>query len=261
MGSVVGSFVNVVADRVPLGQSMVSARSYCPSCGTTLGTLDLLPVLSYLWLRGRCRYCGAVIPGRLAVVETVTGLLYLGVFLRHGFGIEFSAICVAITALMTIAVTDFEHGRLPVRVWAPATAAALVAAPFWTELGLARQFFVANSLTASLFSSLVAGAGAFLLFQIPRLAYPRRMGPYLARSAALTGLAAGYPLVLGAAWVAAAGLAAAAVVRTAAGQRSGAESLPATAIVALAGAVALAVGPDVTPWGERLLAAVSRPGL
>lgn len=84
LGSAFGSFLNVVIDRIPARQSIIRPGSLCPACGTPLRPLDLIPVVSYLWLRGKCRYCQAPIPLRLFVVELATGLAFLGVYLRFG---------------------------------------------------------------------------------------------------------------------------------------------------------------------------------
>lgn len=84
MGSAFGSFVNVVIDRVPARQSIIRPGSRCASCGVPLGAVDLVPVASYLWLRGRCRHCHARIPVRLMTVELAAGLVFLGLYLWSG---------------------------------------------------------------------------------------------------------------------------------------------------------------------------------
>src|SRR4030042_1615591 len=76
LGLFVGSFLNVCIDRLPRGQSIINPPSHCPACNHKLGILDLVPLFSYLWLRGRCRYCHAPIPLKLPIVEGVTGLLF-----------------------------------------------------------------------------------------------------------------------------------------------------------------------------------------
>ena len=78
IGASVGSFLNVVSDRMPEGGSLVSPRSHCPSCKRPLSNRDMVPIFSYLWLRGRCRHCGAAIPIRVVVVEAVHGHLIHG---------------------------------------------------------------------------------------------------------------------------------------------------------------------------------------
>ena len=77
LGLAVGSFLNVCIDRLPRGQSILRPRSHCPVCMTILAARDLVPVLSYLLLRGRCRYCSTTIPKRVLFVEAGTGLLFL----------------------------------------------------------------------------------------------------------------------------------------------------------------------------------------
>ncbi len=77
VGLAVGSFLNVCIERLPQGQSILRPPSHCPVCKTVLAAHDLVPVLSYLLLRGRCRYCSAPIPKRVFFVEAGTGLLFL----------------------------------------------------------------------------------------------------------------------------------------------------------------------------------------
>lgn len=76
MGACIGSFLNVLIYRIPRGQEWVKTPSACPSCGHRLGALDLVPILSWMALRGRCRYCGTSISARYALVECVTGIIF-----------------------------------------------------------------------------------------------------------------------------------------------------------------------------------------
>ena len=84
IGLLFGSFTNVIIYRMPREESIVSPPSHCPGCDTRLKALDLVPVLSWVFLQGRCRYCGEKISPRYAVVEILCGLLFLGVYLRYG---------------------------------------------------------------------------------------------------------------------------------------------------------------------------------
>lgn len=77
LGLTVGSFLSVCIDRLPRRQSILRPRSHCPVCKTVLAARDLVPVLSYLLLRGRCRYCSTPIPGRVVFIEAGTGLVFL----------------------------------------------------------------------------------------------------------------------------------------------------------------------------------------
>src|SRR4051812_16300677 len=113
LGLVVGSFANVCIHRLPLGESVVSPRSRCPSCRTPIGAGDNVPVLSYLVLRGRCRHCGARISWRYPAVELACGLLYLAVALRDGATPRALVDMVFITALLVLMLIDYDHQILP----------------------------------------------------------------------------------------------------------------------------------------------------
>jgi len=83
-GLIVGSFLNVVAYRLPRGESVVFPGSHCPSCDTPIKAYDNVPVLSWLWLRGRCRSCHTSISARYPIVEAVTAALLVAVVLDKG---------------------------------------------------------------------------------------------------------------------------------------------------------------------------------
>ena len=89
MGAFAGSFLNVVADRLPAGGSLVAPRSYCMACLQRIPIPDLAPILSYAWLRGRCRRCGVRIPIRVVAVEVVSGVLFALAYLKLGYGLAF----------------------------------------------------------------------------------------------------------------------------------------------------------------------------
>jgi len=94
IGIAVGSFLNVVADRLPAGQSIVTPPSYCTGCRRRIAFSDLVPVISYILLKGRCRYCGAVIPVRSLIVELATGILFVFLYWYYGTGWELAILIV-----------------------------------------------------------------------------------------------------------------------------------------------------------------------
>ncbi len=108
-GLAVGSFLNVCIDRLPRGRSLLSPRSHCDACGMRLTAHDLVPVLSYLLLRGKCRRCGASIPVRVPLVEAASGLLFAGCGLL--FDNLWQALIggVVACALLAAAVVEIEH--------------------------------------------------------------------------------------------------------------------------------------------------------
>ena len=125
-GLALGSFLGVVASRVPLRRSIVSPGSACLGCGTAVAWHDNIPLLSFLLLRGRCRHCQASIPWRDPAVELVTALLVTGCVLAFGFTGEAAVAAVGCAALVVLAATDLEHRIVPNRIVLPAAAAAAV---------------------------------------------------------------------------------------------------------------------------------------
>lgn len=248
MGAAVGSFVNVVADRLPAGQSLVRPGSHCPVCGTHLRAFDLVPVLSYVWLRARCRYCGAAIPRRLPLVEAGTGLLFAFALASYGLSAAFAAAAVVLGLLVAIAIIDLEHGLILDRVVLPASVAALFMAPLWPLVGVEREFFLWSGPVASLASSLAGGVAGFGFFLAIVLLRPGGMGGGDVKLGGLLGLLLGLGGVVIAVWVAvvAGGLVAAALL--ALRKRGRKSEMPFGPFLAGGAAVALLAGPQLQSW-------------
>ena len=126
-GLVIGSFLNVVAWRLPRGESLVHPPSACPNCGTPIKPYDNVPVLSWLLLRGRCRSCGHPISPRYPLVELVTGLLYAAVVLAKDEAVDIALGLLLVTALVPIVLIDLEHRLIPNKITLPAAIAGVVA--------------------------------------------------------------------------------------------------------------------------------------
>lgn len=112
-GAAIGSFINVLIYRIPRKLNWTTGRSACPVCSSSLKLIDLVPVISYIFLRGKCRYCGAKISFRYTFVELLSGGLYIAVF--HRFGLTFYSLgwYIAVPALIAIAFIDAEHRIIP----------------------------------------------------------------------------------------------------------------------------------------------------
>lgn len=128
IGLVIGSFLNVVIHRLPLGESVVRPRSRCPHCGHQLSGLENVPVISWLALRGKCRECGAPISPRYPLIELATGMLYVAVVAaawddpaRIALGL------MLVTALVPITAIDLEHRRIPNKITGPTAIALIIA--------------------------------------------------------------------------------------------------------------------------------------
>lgn len=125
-GLALGSFLGVVAARVPLRRSIVRPGSACMSCETPISWYDNVPVLSYTLLRGRCRRCGVKIPPRDLAIELATALLLVACVLAFGFTLKTAAAAIACGALVVGTATDIERRIVPNRVVVPAAVAVLV---------------------------------------------------------------------------------------------------------------------------------------
>jgi leader peptidase (prepilin peptidase)/N-methyltransferase len=176
-GLAIGSFLNVVASRLPLERSISRPRSACMHCGTEIRPRDNVPVLSYLLLRGRCRACGEPIGWRYPAVEVATAVLIAACVLDFGVTVRALAACVFCAALVAISATDLEKRIVPNRVVLPASAVVLVLNLIWHPTAVWP----------------IAGLGAALFFFLAALAYPRGMGMGDVKLALLIGVAVGKP--------------------------------------------------------------------
>ena len=127
VGLCVGSFLNVVAHRLPRGESIVRPRSRCPNCSARIAGRDNIPVLSFVLLRGLCRSCGNRIHWRYPAVEAATGVLWLCAWLVFGPTVDGLAAAVLCSLLVVLAVIDATHFLLPDRLTIPGIALGLVA--------------------------------------------------------------------------------------------------------------------------------------
>lgn len=108
LGLVIGSFLNSCIHRLPRGVSIIHPPSFCPSCGHRLCWSDLIPVVSYLILRGKCRYCGVRISLRYPLVELLTGVLFLVSYYKFGFSYDFLFSSIFLSLLEFIAIVDLR---------------------------------------------------------------------------------------------------------------------------------------------------------
>lgn len=233
-GLAVGSFVNVVGDRLPAGQSIAYPPSHCPSCDTPIRRRDLIPVVSYVLLRGRCRDCSAKIPTRVFVIEIVAGLLFAGVWLKFGWSYQGVAMMGYVGMFLAVFVVDLEHHIIPNRIVFPGLVVALAIASFWPELGLAK-------------AAIGAGAGfglMLLLYLIPGMV----IGEGDVKLAAVVGAAVGFPVVfvsLGLSFVLG-GVAAAGILLVKKGGRK--TEVPFGPFIAVAALVSLIWGAPIMAW-------------
>jgi leader peptidase (prepilin peptidase)/N-methyltransferase len=174
-GFALGSFLNVVAARVPIRRSVVHPGSACMACSAPLAWYDNVPLLSFALLRGRCRHCGVRIPWRYPAVEAATALLIGGCVLKFGLTWDTAVAAFFCAALVAVSATDVERRIIPNRIVIPAAAVVLAA----------------NTILHPSVEWLAAGLGASLFLLVAAFAYPAGMGMGDVKLALLLGVALG----------------------------------------------------------------------
>ncbi|MGZ4141647.1 MAG: prepilin peptidase [Actinomycetota bacterium] len=178
-----GSFANVVVHRVPLKESIVHPRSRCQSCGTELRARDNIPVVSWLLLRGRCRYCGAPISARYPAIELLTAALFGLAAWRIRPATDLVAFLPLLWVLVVLSFIDLEHKLLPNRIVGPSLATGVVLTGVAAALGPGAGAWV---------RALAGGAVAFGFFLLLAIISPRGMGMGDVKLSSVLGLALGY---------------------------------------------------------------------
>jgi leader peptidase (prepilin peptidase)/N-methyltransferase len=236
-GLALGSFLNVVAARVPRRRSIVSPASACMECGTTLAWRDNIPLVSWVLLRGRCRHCGARISALYPGVELATALLVAACILDFGLSGRFVVAAFFCAVLVAVSATDLTHRIIPNRIVVPAAAVILLAqtalepSPQWTLGAL--------------------GASAFLFAAV--LAYPAGMGMGDVKLALVMGAALGktVPVALMLGMLAA--LVPSIILLARHGSAARKMGIPFGPFLALGSVVALFFGEQIVDWYLALL--------
>jgi leader peptidase (prepilin peptidase) / N-methyltransferase len=234
-GLLIGSFLSVVAHRLPLGESIVGGRSRCPACGAQIAAYYNVPLFSWLLLRGRARCCGAPISPRYPLAELATGVLYaLTALVLWGDAAEIALGLVFVTMLVAITLTDLERRIIPNKILLVGAALAFA--------------IVAATDPSSLAERALAAAAAGGLLLAAALAYPRGMGLGDVKMAATMGLFLGRnvaPALL-VALLAGSLVGLAMIARHGAAARK--QAIPFGPFLALGGVVGLLVGDQMVEW-------------
>ncbi|MDD5126577.1 MAG: prepilin peptidase [Dehalococcoidales bacterium] len=194
-GAAIGSFLNVCIDRLPAGKSLAFPPSACDSCGHRLSPPDLVPIFSYILLRGRCRYCRQHIPLRVLVVELLSALLFALTFYLFGWSARTAVILLYNSIFVVILFIDMEHQLILNKVVYPAAIAALLILALdslFPQAGFYRTVLLLPRL--SILSGIIGAAAGFIFFLVIYLLYPRGMGEGDVKLAGLIGLMTGFPM-------------------------------------------------------------------
>lgn len=181
-GAMIGSFLTVVAYRVPRAESVVGGRSHCPDCGSQIAAYDNVPVFSWLALRGRSRCCHHRISARYPVTELTLAALFAAVAVRfHGNAGELALGLVFVSMLLAVTLTDLERRIIPNKILLVGTVIGLM--------------IVAISDPGSVPERLASGAGAGGVLFLAALAYPGGMGMGDVKLAAAMGIFLGVEVI------------------------------------------------------------------
>jgi len=216
LGAAIGSFCNVVIWRLPRGESLVRPGSRCPTCGTPIHWYDNLPVVGYLLLRGLCRECGAVFSARYAVVEALTGAIFLGVYLHLSQAAVFVAampvywaLC---AALVCVGFIDADHRIIPESITGPGLALGVLVSVLlpalhargWPATSIEGPRLAA--LAASGMGAVIGAGSLFVIGALGEVAFRKEaMGGGDLRLMAMVGAVLGWQLALLAVLLSAAG--------------------------------------------------------
>ena len=238
-GLIIGSFLNVVAYRLPAGQSLATPASRCPGCETPIRPYDNVPVLSWLLLRGQCRKCGERISARYPLVEALTAALFFSVVLVHGWTTEAALGVVLVALLVPIALIDLETQRIPNKLTYPGIVAAVV-------IGTALD---PSGEPSRLLAAAIAG-GIFFVMAFAS----RGMGMGDAKLVFMMGLFLGSPVGAAVMVALVVGTIVGTVVIARVGMQAGRKTkVPFGPFLALGGVVALLAGDPIVSWYAGLL--------
>lgn len=254
VGVAVGSFLNVVADRLSAGQSIISPPSHCPVCQRRIASRDLIPVFSYLWLKGRCRYCGATIPVRSLIVELCTGILFAFLYWHYGIGWELAIVIVYCCLFIILIVMDLEQGILPNKIVYPGMVIALIVTGLGSILGFEPSFTagaIPRLFKLWIVNAAIGGAAGFIIFFVIALVFRGGMGWGDVKLGAFIGLVAGFPLIFVAIFLAVVSGGLVAMILLLSKTKRRKEAIPFGPFLALAAMATLFWGNDLLHWYLR----------
>ena len=241
LGLAVGSFLNVCIDRLPQDKSIVLPPSHCEACQHKLAAKDLIPVFSYLRLRGRCWYCKAAVPRRLFWVELATALIFALLSWHYGLSPALGVMAFYACLFIVIFVIDLEQGLILNKVVYPSLVVALL-------LALLPRPWLTQWIVTGIANAAIGGAIGFALFLLIAIVSRGGMGWGDVKLAALIGLATGFPLVLLAIIMGAILGGIVAVALVIAKKRKRRETIPFGPFLALATMITLLWGNNILSW-------------
>jgi len=241
LGLAIGSFLNVCIDRLPLNKSIAFPPSHCEACQHKLAVKDLIPVFSYLRLRGRCRYCQASVPRRIFWVELATGVVFALLAWHYGLSPALGIMAFYACLFIIIFVIDLEQGLILNKVVYPSMVVALL-------LALLPRPWLTQWIVTGIANAAIGGAIGFALFLLIAIVSRGGMGWGDVKLAALIGLATGFPLVFLSIIMGAILGGIVAVALVIAKKRKRRETVPFGPFLAVAAMITLLWGSNIMSW-------------
>lgn len=193
-GLLIGSFLNVCIYRIPLGRSIVTPRSYCPFCGRVIKWSDNIPLISFVFLKGKCRSCKRPIPIRYFMVEILTGILAVMVYRVYYVSPQALVYFVFVSVMVLLAFIDIEHKEVPDIITLPGMAFGLLASAALAFLG---DRSPAGALLNSFLGIIAGGASMFALGMVGEIIFRKEaLGGGDVKLMAMIGAFLGWQMVL-----------------------------------------------------------------
>jgi len=194
-GAIAGSFLNVCIHRMPKGESIVSPGSHCPKCEKPIQWYDNVPVLSYLFLLGKCRYCKAPISPRYIIVELITASLAAALFASFGPGPKFAGYSLLLAGLIVATFVDLDIQEIPDEISLGGLAAGIIFASVFP--GMLSETLWNKALVGSLLGALAGGGSIYLMGFFGELVFKKEaMGGGDVKLMAMIGAFLGWKLAL-----------------------------------------------------------------
>ena len=245
----------MVIDRLPGNQSLIKPPSHCSECNNRLSAKDLIPIFSYIRLKGKCRYCGTHIPVRILLVELITGLLFVLIFWKFGISPQLPVLIIYTCVFIAIAVIDLEKGIIPNSISYPFMIIAVIVTTFLgsgisNEVCLIDYFGVRQTLPflANLIDSLIGGILAFIFLLLIVIISRGGMGIGDVKLAAMIGFMTAFPMIVIALFLAiiSGGIVAAVLLITRRKQRK--DTVPFGPFLCLGALITLLWGSNILNW-------------
>lgn len=244
LGIVIGSFLNVCIYRIPKEESIAAGGSACQSCGTKLTAIDLIPVVSYFVLRGKCRKCKAKISPQYPIIEIITGIIYLLLYLKFGLS-WLLPIYMGLTALLiVITLIDFRHMIIPnglVIAGLVIGAAQLAASIFTTGIFESWSVYAIGFFAGGLPLFLIAGLCTYILKK-------DAIGGGDIKLMAMAGLILGWKLIIPAYFIGIVVGAVISIVLLASGKKKRGDEIPFGPFLCFGIAVSMFFGSEIIKW-------------